>query len=144
MSRAEIAIACFKEGFSCSQAVLSTYAPDLGLDREMAFRVAGAFGAGMARTGQTCGAVSGALMVIGLEYGQTQGEDKPAKEKTYALGREFLERFKARNGGVVCRELLGHDISTPEEMQAARDKGLFDSLCPRLVANAVEILEEIL
>jgi len=98
----------------------------------------------MARTGQTCGAATGALMVIGLKYGQTQGGDKQAKEKTYALAREFLSRFQARNSNLLCRELLGYDIGAPEEMQAAKDKGLFDSLCPRLVANAVEILEEIL
>ena len=97
----------------------------------------------MARTGQTCGAVTGALMVIGLKHGQTQREDKQAKEKTYALAREFLERFKARNDALLCRELLGYDINTPEGMQAIRDKGLFDSLCARLVANAVEILEEL-
>ena len=105
--------------------------------------MAGAFGAGMARTGQTCGAVTGALMVIGLKHGQTQGEDKQAKEKTYALAHEFLERFKARNGALLCRELLGYDIGAPEGMQAAKDKGLFAALCPRLVANAVEILKEL-
>lgn len=123
--------------------MFSTLGPESGLDRDTALRVAGAFGGGMAGTGQTCGAVTGALMVIGLKYGQTQGEDKQAKEKTYALAREFLERFKARNGALLCRELLGYDINTPEGMQAIRDKGLFDSLCPRLVANAVEILEEL-
>ena len=123
--------------------MFSTLGPESGLDRETALRVAGAFGAGMARTGQTCGAVTGALMVIGLKHGQTQGEDKQAKEKTYALAREFLERFKARNGALLCRELLGYDINTPEGMQAIRDKGLFDSLCARLVANAVEILQEL-
>ena len=123
--------------------MFSTLGPESGLDRDTALRVAGAFGAGMARTGQTCGAVTGALMVIGLKYGQTHGEDKQAKEKTYALAREFLERFKARNGALLCRELLGYDINTPEGMQAIRDKGLFDSLCPRLVANAVEILKEL-
>ena len=123
--------------------MFSTLGPESGLDRETALRVGGAFGAGMARTGQTCGAVTGALMVIGLKHGQTQGEDKQAKEKTYALAREFLERFKARNGALLCRELLGYDINTPEGMQAIRDKGLFDSLCARLVANAVEILQEL-
>jgi C_GCAxxG_C_C family probable redox protein len=123
--------------------VFSTLGPESGLDRDTALRVAGAFGAGIARTGQTCGAATGALMVIGLKHGQTQAEDKQAKEETHALAREFLERFKARNDTLLCRELLGYDINTPEGMQAIRDKGLFDSLCPRLVANAVEILEEL-
>ena len=67
MSKAEVAVDCFEEGFNCSQAVVSAFAPELGLDRETALRVAAAFGGGMGRTGETCGAVSGALMVIGMQ-----------------------------------------------------------------------------
>jgi len=144
MSKIELATRTFREGFSCSQAVLSALAPDLGLDREAALRVAGAFGGGMARTAQTCGAVTGALMAIGLKYGQTDTDDKQAKDKTYALAREFMKQLKARHGSTVCKELLGYDLSTPEGMQLAREKGLFTSLCPKLVADAVEILEQIL
>jgi C_GCAxxG_C_C family probable redox protein len=144
VSKVEFAVATFGEGFNCSQAVLSALAPDLGLDRETALRVAGAFGAGIARMGQTCGAVSGALMVLGLKHGQTQAEDKPAKEEMYALAREFMVRFEVRNGSILCQELLAYDISTPEGMQLIKDKGLFTSLCPRLVSNAVEIVEQLL
>ena len=144
MNNIERAAVTFREGFSCSQAVLSTFAPELGLDRETALRVAGAFGGGMARTGQTCGAVTGALMVIGLKHGQTNADDKQSKEKTYALAREFLQRFQERHGATLCPELLGYDIGDPQEMQLAKDKGLFTSLCPRLVADAAEILKEIL
>jgi C_GCAxxG_C_C family probable redox protein len=144
VSKVELAVATFGEGFNCSQAVLSALAPDLGLDRETALRVAGAFGAGIARMGQTCGAVSGALMVLGLKHGQTQAEDKPAKEEMYALAREFMVRFEVRNGSILCQELLAYDISTPEGMQLIKDKGLFTSLCPRLVSNAVEIVEQLL
>jgi C_GCAxxG_C_C family probable redox protein len=144
MSKVELAVATFGEGFSCSQAVLSALAPDLGLDRETALRVAGAFGAGIARTGQTCGSVSGALMVLGLEHSQTQAEDKQAKEEMYALAREFIKRFEARNDSILCRELLGNDIGSPEEMQLIKEKGLFTSLCPKLVRDAVEIVEQLL
>jgi C_GCAxxG_C_C family probable redox protein len=98
----------------------------------------------MARTGQTCGAVTGALMVIGLKHGQTRADDLLAKEKTYALAKEFLQRFRERQGATLCPELLGYDIGDPQEMQLAKDKGLFTSLCPRLVADAAEILQEIL
>jgi len=83
-------------------------------------------------------------MVLGLKYAQIRAEDKEAKEKAYALGRELIERFKARNGTALCRELLGYDNSTPEGLQAIRDKGLFTSLCPKLVADAVEIVEQLL
>ena len=144
MSNIQIAVATFKEGFSCSQAVLSTCAPQLGLDRETALRVAGVFGGGMAHMGLTCGAVSGTLMVIGLRHGQTRAEDQQAKEKTYVLAREFVERFRSRNGSITCRELLGYDISTPEGIQLIREKGLFNSLCPKLVEDAIEIVEGLL
>jgi hypothetical protein len=83
-------------------------------------------------------------MVLGLKHGQTQAEDKPAKEEMYALAREFMVRFEVRNGSILCQELLAYDISTPEGMQLIKDKGLFTSLCPRLVSNAVEIVEQLL
>jgi len=144
VSKVELADATFGEGFNCSQAVLSAFAPDLGLDRETALRVAGAFGAGIARMGQTCGAVSGALMVLGFKYGQVEAADKQAKERMYAIAREFMARFGARNGSILCGELLGNDIGTPEGMQLIREKGLFTSLCPKLVRDAVEIVEQLL
>lgn len=144
MSNVERATITFRDGFNCSQAVFSALAPGLGLDRETALRVAGPFGGGTARMGQICGAASGALMALGLKYSQTRAEDKEAKERTYALAREFLERFKARSGAVWCRELLGYDVGIPEERQIAKEKGLFDTLCPRLVVAAVEIAEQFL
>jgi C_GCAxxG_C_C family probable redox protein len=137
------AVSCFQEGFSCSQAVLSTFGPRIGLDREMAFRVAGAFGSGMGM-GETCGAVTGAFLVIGLMHGKTKADDNKAREKTFALVKEFVAGFKARNRSILCRELLGCDVSTPGGMQAANDKGLFITLCPKFVKDAAEIIDEIL
>ena len=116
----------------------------MGLERELALRVAGAFGGGMARMGEACGAVTGALMVIGLKYGMTQAKDEGARDKTYKLAQEFMARFKERHGSMVCRELLGYDLSKPEGRKAAHDKGLFSTLCPELVRDAVEILEQML
>lgn len=142
MSHADIALACFREGFNCAQAVLAAFAPELGLEREVALRVAGAFGGGMGRMGQTCGAVSGALMVLGLKHGQASAADRPAKEHTYALVREFCAQFEARHGSTLCRELLGYHIGTPEGRQAIKEKGLHDSLCPRFVCDAAEIIEQ--
>jgi len=143
MSNVEIAIASFGEGFSCSQAVLSAFAPDLDLERQAALRLASAFGGGMARTGQTCGAVTGALMVIGLKHGHVAAEDKATKEKTYALVRQFVDEFRTRNRALLCRDLLGCDIGTPEGMQLFREKGLNTLVCSRLVRDAAEILERL-
>jgi len=101
MNRVEHAVSSFKEGFNCSQAVLSTYGPQFGLNRESALKVSGAFGAGMGRLGETCGAVTGAFMVIGLKYGSTRAEDKETKERAYSLVRDFVKKFKARNGSIL-------------------------------------------
>jgi C_GCAxxG_C_C family probable redox protein len=139
----DLAAACFKEGFSCSQAVLSACSERFGLDREMALRVAGAFGGGMARTGGTCGAVTGAFMVIGLKHGKTKADDNNAREKTYELAKEFTARFVERNKSIVCKELLGHDLSTPEGREAVKEKKLATTICPKFVQDAVEIVVDI-
>ena len=83
-------------------------------------------------------------MVIGLKYGRTRLDDDAAKLKTYALVQEFTREFKARNGTIVCRELLGCDIGTPDGERIAKEEKLFSTLCPRFVRDAAEILEEIL
>ncbi len=70
--------------------------------------------------------------------------DKETKAKNYAIVRAFAGRFRAGRGSLLCRELLGCDISTAEGMETARQKGLFAELCPRLVREAAEILEDVL
>lgn len=140
----ERAASLFEQGFSCSQSVFSAYAERFGLDGELALRVSGAFGGGMGRLGATCGAVTGALMVIGLKYAKIKPEDDESKERTYALVQQFAERFRQRNGSTVCRELLGYDLSTPEGRQQVEEQGISQTLCPGLVRSAVEILHDIL
>lgn len=144
MSDVEKAVSCFKEGFMCSQAVLSTYAEQLGLDRKDALKVSAAFGGGMGRMGETCGAVTGAFMVIGLKYGRTAIEDRESHENTTRLVREFVDRFKSINGSIMCRELLGCDLSTPDGLKTFVDKKLRDSLCTKFVRDAAEIVEQLL
>jgi C_GCAxxG_C_C family probable redox protein len=97
----------------------------------------------MGRMGETCGAVTGSFMVIGLKYGKTREGDDDAREKTYGLVQEFTGRFKLRNKSVVCRELLGHDLNTSEGRDAAAENNLFMTVCPRFVQDAIEILEEL-
>jgi len=144
MEKPEEACARFKQGFSCSQAVLSAYAGTFGVDNKTALRIAGAFGGGMARTGQTCGAVSGALMVIGLRFGAVAAQDKASKERAYTAGQELMARFANRNGSLLCKELLGCDLSTPEGRQVAHEQRLTATRCPLFVEDAARILEELL
>ena len=137
------AVERFNMGFNCSQAVFGSYSEQFGLDSQTAFKVATGFGGGM-RMSETCGAVTGAFMVLGLKYGNTMAGNNRGKEKTYEKIQEFTKRFKTRNGSVTCKDLLDCDINTSEGMQKALDSGLFTSICPKMVQTAAEILEEII
>jgi len=110
-----MALACFKEGFNCSQSILSVYGAEYGISRDMALKIACPFGAGIGRMAEVCGAVTGAFMVIGLKYGNTDAKNISAKGNTYQLVSKFADRFKARNGTINCGELLGCDLGTPKE-----------------------------
>lgn len=98
----------------------------------------------MARFGRTCGAVTGAYMVIGLKYGIGIDENVEAKGKTYQVIREFTEGFQENNGSVICKELLGCDINTPEGKVNFDQNELFEKKCFQYVKNAAEILELLL
>ena len=130
--------------FTCSAAVFSAFSDELGLDPDTAKKIACGFGAGISRTGNMCGAVSGALMVIGLKYGKTEANDDAATDKTRALVRKFIQEFTEKNGSVNCTALLGYDMSDPEAFSLARDSGLFLTKCPALVRDSADILEKIL
>ena len=143
MSRIETAVSRFAEGHNCAQAVLSAYAGGLGLDDETALKLSAGFGGGMGRMAETCGAVTGAFMALGLRHAQAAPE-REAKEALYARIREFADQFKTRRGSLLCRDLLGCDISSPEGFQQAREAGLFSKNCPGFVQDACEILEKLL
>ena len=98
----------------------------------------------MARTGETCGAVTGGLMVIGLQHAKVRPGDDDSRELAYALAQEFMDAFRERNGSLFCRGLLGVDVSTPEGMAIVREGNLFQTVCPRFVRSASEILEALL
>nr|WP_302597483.1 C-GCAxxG-C-C family protein [uncultured Cellulosilyticum sp.] len=132
MSKVDEALALFKEGFSCSQAVFATYAKDLGMDYKMALKVSQGFGGGMAGMRGECGVVTGACMVIGLLYGRTEASDGAARLKTFRLVKEFSARFKERNDSTVCGKLLENKSGTHYEM------------CKDFVKDACEILEELI
>lgn len=98
MSKIEAAVRSFMGDLDCAQALLSIYGPALGLDREIAIRIADAFGGGMGRTGETCGAVTGSLMVLSLKYGGPANGDAPDGRRVHRVASSFIERFRDRNG----------------------------------------------
>jgi C_GCAxxG_C_C family probable redox protein len=137
----EIATDRFKENFNCAQSVFAAFAPQFGLPEEQALKLASPFGGGVARQGQVCGAVVGALLVLGL----WRGASTPAgKAEIYRLGQEFIRRFEAKHASILCRQLIDCDLSTPEGYQLAKEKGVFTTVCPQLVSDAAEILQAFL
>jgi C_GCAxxG_C_C family probable redox protein len=144
MGMVERAVSLFQKGFNCSQSVCTAFARDLGYSEEQALKVSSAFGGGMGHNDEMCGAVSGALMVIGMKYGRVKVDDAEAKLKCYTLAADFMTRFKKMHGSVQCTDLLGCNLSTEQGMQQARDRDLFNTLCVDFVRDAAGILEGLL
>jgi C_GCAxxG_C_C family probable redox protein len=137
----EKAIETFRNDFNCSQAVLSSFAPGLNLDKDTALKIACGFGGGMGKMQNTCGAVTGAIMVLGLKYGKSSKDDESAKEKTYDLVIRFTGEFKRMNNTINCRELLGYDLNNEDDLKIIEEKNLFGTICEKCVGDAVTILE---
>jgi len=129
------AAALFDEGFYCSQSVLGAFCEQYGLDNETTYKISCGLNSG-ARCSEICGAVTGAILVIGLKYGSTR---QICNQKT----EEFVKIFKAKNGEVVCRNILGCDISTPDGKEKAIGENLFNTTCRDMVISAVEILTDL-
>ncbi len=145
MTAAEVALERFANGYSCSQAVFSALAERRGVDLELALRISAGLGGGLARTAQTCGCVTGAILAIGLEQASVAPcENRAAKEKTYELARAFMDAFAARNGSTRCLDLLGCDIGSAEGFALARSENRFQSRCAPLVRDAVETAERVI
>lgn len=144
IEKKEIARNTMVGGFNCAQSVFSTFAPEMGLSKKDALRVAGPFGAGMGLMGHVCGAVTGAFMTIGLKYAKTADGEDEMKARGYQLVREFSLAFEKKHGSIHCRELIGIDLSSSEGMAQAREEGVFQNKCIRYVEDAAEWVEQLL
>jgi C_GCAxxG_C_C family probable redox protein len=140
----ESAMSIFEEGFNCSQAVMASHCEAFGITKELAYKISSAFGGGMGRIGETCGAVTGALLLIGLKHGKYKKDDVDSKDKTYAIVKEFTDQFKNKYGSIKCSDLIKFDISIPEELLKARESGVFKTSCPYFVKGSVELVEKYL
>lgn len=136
MNSIEDAVQIFESGYRCSQAVFAAFSQDFGLSKEQALKIGACFGSGM-RKGEVCGACTGALMALGLKFGEN-------KEKSDEVCNRFMDEFKKENGSYICRDLLECDISTPEGVKYAKDNNLFTEFCPKMVESAAKITKEIL
>ncbi|MDA3880928.1 MAG: C-GCAxxG-C-C family protein [Prolixibacteraceae bacterium] len=145
MKRTEQAEKYFSNHFNCSQSVFAAFAPDLGLSVDDSLKVACAFGGGMARQQHTCGAVTGALMAIGLKYGKGINDNDDKKSQTYAKTVTFFEKFIEEHGSINCRELLdGLDMNNPADLERIQSEELFNKRCPHYVATATQIVEQMI
>ena len=144
MDKSERAAGYMKIGYNCSQAIVKTYAEDVGLNEEEIVKMASVLGGGIGRTGHVCGAVSGAALIIGAKFGSTDNTKLESKDKAYQKGRELFKRFTAENKSILCSEILGYDISSKEGLMQARQSGVFIQKCPGFVSSAARILEAII
>jgi C_GCAxxG_C_C family probable redox protein len=137
------AIALMKKGYACSQTVFSMFAPEYGLDRETALRISQGFVGGMWNTDDNvCGAVNGAIMAIGLRYASPKVDDVEARQKTYAAIAEFLQGFKKLHGSINCTDLIGYNLSDPQQYEEAKTKA-FPTSCPVFILDAIQLVEKI-
>lgn len=143
MAHIEKAQELFSQKYHCSQAVLGAFAEELGITEKQALKLGACFGGGMCK-GEVCGACTGALMALGLKYGQCEIGHMSSKTKTNDVTVKFLEAFKDKNGSYMCRELLGCDLATQEGRLYAREHNLFTEFCPKMVISATEIAKKLL
>jgi C_GCAxxG_C_C family probable redox protein len=143
-NKADSACASMKgHKMNCCQCTLTAFCEELGLDRNLALKLALGFGGGMGSMGKTCGAVTGAYMVIGLKQNLTERDPDTIRDLSRKLVRDFSSKFISLHGSLECKDLLGCDLSKPGARDIARDKGLLDTVCPQLVRDSVEILENL-
>jgi len=142
MEHEKKALELFHDRCNCAQSVLAASVDEETLSRTQAFGAAALFGGGLCRTGRTCGAVTGALMAIGLKHGpRSSGEPERDRQALYERGQRFLAEFELSHGSLDCRELTGCDLRTPEG-QARYREGLHEQLCSKLVADAARMVAE--
>ena len=136
MNHVEEAVQLFGDGYMCSQAVLAAFCEEFGLSRKQAFKISISFGMGM-RKGEVCGACTGAIMALGLRYGEN-------KSKSDEMCVKFLDAFEKENGSYICRDLLDCDVRTEEGRRYAVENDLFKEICPKMVESAARITQELI
>lgn len=145
MDKTTKAIDYFRNKFNCSQSVLAAFGPDHGLSEDDCLKIATAFGGGMGRQQHICGAITGALIVLGLGFGKGLNDPEEKKRFTYRLTKEFFDEFKGLNGSVNCLELLdGLNMNNPDDNKKIVERNYYDIRCEKYVSDAVNILDKIM
>jgi C_GCAxxG_C_C family probable redox protein len=143
-NKEEQAIDFFRSGLNCAQAVLTSYSDTLNIDNRFASIISSGFGGGMGRLQDTCGAVTGAYMVLGIKNGKKYSDNSVIKEETYSMIQKFSEKFTLMNGTTNCRNLLKCDLRTEEGQQFAHENNLFETVCEKCVSDSIRIIDELI
>jgi len=143
MERSEQAKELFLSGYNCAQSVVLSFADELKYSKELVQKMAAGFGGGMGKQQETCGAVTGAIMVLGLMKGETVNNNDELKSEAYGavkeLSRQFMLEYKTTN----CKDLIGCDLNTPEGAAKFKEDKIMETTCAGCVKKAVEIVESI-
>lgn len=132
MTKKELAISLHDQKYNCAQSVACAFAEDLNIDPQILFKICEGFGLGMGCMNGTCGAISGAVALLGMKTSDGNLDSPATKASTYQLSRELLEKFQQKNSSTICKELKGIDTGTVLRS------------CPGCIEDAVEFVEEIL
>ena len=143
MSKQDLAKNKFDSGFNCAQSVLTPFARQMNIDVNTALKLSSGFGAGMGRTQGTCGALTGAYMVLGLKFGK-QFPDDASNEKVVKMIQDITHKFESEHGFTSCSDLLKVDLKTEEGQATFNMKNLHTTVCTHCVNSAVSLLEEII
>lgn len=138
----EKALISFRSGLNCAQAVLDGYSELLDFDKGFALNISSGFGGGMGRLQETCGAVTGSYMVLGIYNGKRYSGNAEKKEVTYKMIQEFSEKFKSLNGTTNCKSLLKCDLRTEEGHRYAVENNLFGTTCEKCITDSIRILDK--
>jgi C_GCAxxG_C_C family probable redox protein len=137
------AISSFKSGLNCAQSVLMAYSAQLNLDENFCLKLSSGFGGGMGRLQETCGAVTGSYMIIGIKATNIYPDANESREKTISMIREFTEKFKTIHKSTNCSKLLNCDLNTPEGQRYLSDNNLSEKVCIKCILDSIDIIEDI-
>jgi C_GCAxxG_C_C family probable redox protein len=143
LDRINNAVEKFNKGYACSQAIFTEYCGLFDIDSEKALKLSAGFAGGM-RNGKTCGAVTGAFMVLGLKFGNANCEKADGRKNVYDAVVEFTKNFEQLYDSTDCKDLLGCNVGTVDGMRKAKEEKLFNTICPKFIKSAAEILEGML
>jgi C_GCAxxG_C_C family probable redox protein len=140
----ENAISLFSSGLNCAQAVLTAYSEKFDIDESLAINISCGFGGGMGRLQETCGAVTGAFMVLSIYNSKKYAENGVKKIMTYSMIQDFHNKFIGRHGTSNCKALLNCDLTTEEGLIYHQTNNLSEKVCEKCIRSSVQIINALI